>query len=130
MNTVLEKTFAIPAGEPRSRKSRRYRLDGHAFFLWEGPDGLLRGGSGTIRDISSRGIFVVADVAPPLGACLDVEVYFASLKVSGGILYLHGEGTAVRIDSGDDGCRGFGADVAFQTEVSSSAHITGTEKPQ
>jgi len=112
------------------RKSRRYRPSAPACFSWEGWDGLLKEGKGTIRDISDRGVFVLGEVAPPVGAHLDVDVYLPSLKTGGGAAELHGEGTVVRVDRQAEGIRGFAAVMAFRTEVPSTSSVVDAGKLQ
>ena len=105
------------------RRSRRYQLQAPASFLWERPDGLLREGKGEIRDISDRGVFVSADVVPPPGAHLDVDVYLPSLEVGAGAVRLHGEGTVLRVEREANSTKGFAAAVAFQTEAASGPTV-------
>jgi hypothetical protein len=101
--------------EVELRKSRRYRLLAPASFLWERLDGLLQEGIGTIRDISDRGVFITVDVAPPVGAHLDVDVQLPPLEVGGSAVHLLGEGTVVRVERQEKITKGFAATVAFQT---------------
>lgn len=105
------------------RKSRRYQLHAPATFLWERPDGLLQKGNGAIRDISDRGVFVSAEIVPPPGAHLDVDVYLPSLEAGGGAVQLHGEGTVVRVEREAESTKGFAAAVAFQTEAASGPTV-------
>jgi hypothetical protein len=105
------------------RKSRRYQLQAPASFLWERPDGLLQKGNGAIRDISDRGVFVSAEIVPPPGAHLDVDVYLPSLEAGGGAVQLHGEGTVVRVEREAERTKGFAAAVAFQTEAASGPTV-------
>jgi len=100
------------------RKSRRYRPVAPVSFSWESADGVLLEGRGEIRDISDRGVFVAGEVAPPLGAHIDVDVHLPSLKAGGGAAELHGEGTVVRIHREAEGIKGFAAAVSFQAEAS------------
>lgn len=100
------------------RKSRRYRPPALASFSWEGPNGLLNEGEGTIRDISDRGVCVVAESVPPVGVHIDVDVRLPGPAVGGGAVELRGEGTVVRIDRSPEGIRGFAAAVTFRAEAS------------
>ena len=112
------------------RKSRRYRLLAPASFLWERSDGLLQEGRGTIRDISDRGVYISADLLPPAGAHLDVEVYLPSLDLDSGAVQLHGEGTVIRVDRQAEANKGFAASVAFQTEAASGPTVVNPGKVQ
>jgi PilZ domain len=110
------------------RKSRRYRLQAPLSFLWERPDGLLQESKGTIQDISDRGIFVAADVVPPRGAHVEVDVYLPSLEVGASAVQLHGEGTVVRVKREAEGIKGFAAAVTFQTEAASGFTVVNPQK--
>lgn len=112
------------------RKSRRYRLLAPASFLWERPDGLLQEDRGAVRDISDRGVYVTARIAPPLGAHLEVDVHLPPLEAGGGAVQLHGEGTVVRVDRQADDTQGFAAAVTFQTEAASGPTIVNLGKLQ
>ncbi len=105
------------------RKSKRYRLLAPVSFLWKRPDGLLQEGTGTIRDISDRGVFIIGETGPPVGAHLDVEVYLPSLETGGGAVQLHGEGTVMRVDREAEYTKGFAAVVAFQTGAASGPTV-------
>lgn len=121
---------SFPGATVELRRSRRYRLPAPASFLWESPDGSLQQSSGTIRDISDRGAFVTADVVPPTGAHLDVDVHLPSLESGSGAMHLHGEGTVVRVDLQVEGIRGFAAALAFQTEAGSWPTVVSPGKLQ
>jgi hypothetical protein len=112
------------------RRSRRYQLQARASFSWERPDGLLQEGKGAIRDISDRGVFIVADVALSPGVRLDVDVHLRSPEVSGGSLQLHGEGIVVRVDRGAGGAKGFAATVAFRTEAAGGPPVVNPKRLQ
>jgi hypothetical protein len=112
------------------RKSRRYSLSAPAVFLWERPDGLLQEGEGTIRDIGDRGVFILGDLAPPLGGHVDVDVYLPCLEPGRNAVRLHGEGTVIRVDRDPDGIQGFAATVAFQTEAASGPTVVNPRTVQ
>jgi hypothetical protein len=110
------------------RKSRRYRLLAPASFLWERLDGLLQEDRGTVRDISDRGVYLTANIVPPLGAHLEVDVCLPPLETGSGAVQLHGEGTVVRVDRQADNVQGFAAAVTFQTEAASGPTIVNLGK--
>ena len=87
-------------------------------------------GKGTIRDISDRGVFIITDTVPPVGAHLDVDVHLPSLDVSSGAVQLHGEGVVVRVETGADEGRGFAARVVFQTEIAGGRSVIDPRKVQ
>jgi hypothetical protein len=128
VDSMLAKTLTSIGVVVELRKSKRYRLQAPASFLWERPDGLLQESKGTIRDISDRGIFVAGDVVPPRGAHVDVDVYLPSLEGGGSAVRLHGEGTVVRVDWEAEGIRGFAAAVAFQTEAASGPTVVNPKR--
>jgi hypothetical protein len=97
-----------------SRKSRRFSPTASASFSWLGPDGLLREGHGAVRDISDRSVYVNAELAPPAGAHLDVEVHLKPLELGKTSVELYGEGTIVRIDRRGEQISGFAAAVMFR----------------
>ena len=112
------------------RKSKRYQLSAPASFLWSGPNGHLRQGVGTIRNVSDRGVFVLGTAVPFVGAHLDIDVYLPSLVPDGCAVQLHGEGTVVRIERDALEIKGFAADVAFQTEAASGPTVVNPRSPQ
>jgi len=112
------------------RKSRRYRLTAPATFTWERADELLQECKGNIRDISDRGVFVIGEVSPPLGAHLDIDVYLPCLEPDRSAVRLHGEGTVIRVDRSAEGIEGFAATVAFQTESASGPTVVNPQRLQ
>ena len=107
------------------RKSRRYCLSAPAFYCWERADGILHEAQGTIRDISSRGVFVIAEALPPPGAHLELNVYLPSLSGTPRSVQLTGEGTVLRVGRAGVGQAGFAAEVLFHTESSDSGTVLG-----
>ena len=99
-----------------------------ASYSWNAPDGVLKEGIATIRDISDRGVFVIGEVTPALNALVEVHVYLhaylPSLKTGGGqAAQLHGEGAVVRVDREAEVTTGFAATVAFRTEIASATTV-------
>ena len=110
------------------RKSRRYVLRAPASFTWERLDGQLQEGTGTILNISDRGVFIAGEDVPAIGARLDVDVSLPSLEVGSLGMQLHGEGTVVRVVQLGESGKGFAAAVAFQTEAPSGPIIVIPKK--
>jgi hypothetical protein len=110
------------------RGSRRYRLEAPATFWWKRPDGLLREGQGAIRDVSDRGVYVAGNVAPALGAHLEVDVHLPAFEAGSGAVQLHGEGTVVRVDRSGNDIQGFAAAVTCQTESATGPMIVDPKK--
>jgi len=107
------------------RKTKRYRLSAPAFYCWEREDGTLQEAQGTTRDISSRGVFILADALPPAGAHLELKVYLPSISGAPRSVQLNGEGTVLRAARAEVGRSGFAADVIFNTESSDSSTVLG-----
>lgn len=112
------------------RKSRRYRLQAPAFFWWDRSDGVLQEDKGTIRDISDRGVFVVAQRVPSTGAHVEIDAYLPSSDGNGGGVKLHGEGTVVRIEWHPGPMDGFAAAVTFQTESADESPVVSSRRLQ
>ena len=99
------------------RRAKRYVVNAGVCFCWDPGNGALREGRGTTLDISSRGVFVIADVVPQTGVQLELDIDLRSLTPEWKTLRFHGEGKVVRIiEKGPDS--GFAAEVLFQTETS------------
>src|ERR1700753_1705852 len=97
------------------RRSRRFRISAPVFFCWMDEEGTLRERSGTTRDVSMVGAFIVADVVPPLGAPVGVDIYLPA-DVSGRVVELHGEGKVARVEASGETGSGFAAAAMFQTQ--------------
>jgi hypothetical protein len=67
-------------------------------------------GEGMTRDISTNGVYVVADVQPPLGTYVYVAL-FRNDHVEDLRIWLRGEGLVVRVDSEGQADRGFAASL-------------------
>jgi hypothetical protein len=89
------------------------------FFSWLDQDGTLHDQSGTTRDVSMAGAFIVADTVPSLGATVGVDIYLPYDK-TGRIVELHGEGKVSRVEGAGRTSSGFAAEVMFQTPSSSA----------
>jgi hypothetical protein len=99
-------------GERRT-SSRHYEIAVLAWFRWRSLDGSMREGSGTTRNISSRGVCMSTSQPPPIGTAIEVIVGVPPLKqgteISG---QLRGVGTVLRVSEGNS----FAAEVVFQLE--------------
>lgn len=107
------------------RKARRYCLSAPAFYCWERADGTLQEEQGITRDISHRGVFILAKELPPAGANLELNVYLPSIRGTPRSVQLNGEGTVVRVGTSEVGQSGFAAEVIFHTESSDSPTVLG-----
>lgn len=72
-------------------------------------------GDGWTLDISSAGVFIVAEVVPPAGSCLELEISLPSTMGSPSSAQLLGQGRVVRIAK-KNSQKGFAAEVIFQAE--------------
>ena len=100
------------------RKAKRYPLSALVLFCWKRVDGILQEGEGTTRDISIRGVFIVAQSPPPPGVLLELDVYLSSLSGTPKSVQLHGEGKVIRVSGRQEPEPGFAVEATFQTENS------------
>jgi hypothetical protein len=93
------------------RRARRYRLSlpvaFHSPFVRE---------CGKTRDISSCGVYFVADEDPGRGAVLQLTVAICADLTGGPEVFVYLEGTVVRVDRCMDGCpQRFGIATTIET---------------
>jgi hypothetical protein len=109
------------------RNANRYRVAAPVDFWWPSPRGSARARRGVTRDISSRGVLVITDECPPVGAAIQMTVSLPRRKGRSHPLELHGEGVVIRVQSEKSnslGERGFAASVHFYPELpESSEHL-------
>ena len=110
------------------RKATRYRLNAPAFFWWESADGTLQEAQGITRDISDRGVFILAEQLPPAGVRVEVDVHLPAVSTAARSAQLHGEGTVLRTCEAKES--GFAAGVVFHAESSDAATVLGSRKVQ
>ena len=110
----------LAGGEKDARKAKRYPLKVPVIFCWERKGGVLQEARGTTLDFSYRGVFIVSDFAPLVGAHLELEVYLPSASGEHKSVRLHGEGKVVRA-SRKGTVLGFAAEVVLQTDTSGDA---------
>lgn len=86
------------------RTARRFNLDIPVIFCWGGDDGQARcEGAGFCRDISTRGVFVIAfSIAPPVDCKLDLMVLLPPLTPRGAAIRLCARGTVARVERRQD----------------------------
>jgi hypothetical protein len=107
------------------RKTKRYPLSAPVYFLWATQDGKPQCGRGVTRDINTFGVYVLADVLPPVGALVQMEIALPKLRDTGSGMQLHGEGVVLRGEPhGSTGAgsneAGFAASVQFYPEAMES----------
>jgi hypothetical protein len=79
------------------RKDIRFLLRVPVTFKWNDEQAWPHEGSGFSRDISTAGIFVMAEICPPLGAAVEVEVLLPSLRDDAPGLRLNAPGIVLRV---------------------------------
>jgi len=109
------------------RKDKRYRLSAPAFYWWSHADGMLQEAQGTTQDIGARGVFIVAELLPPSGAHVELDVYLPSMGLTPRSVQLHGGGRVLRAGEVASSQSGFAAEVVFQTERSDAATVLGSK---
>ncbi len=114
-NTDAAQRNGRPATQEH-RKVKRFRLSAPVLFSWQDGEGEPRRAEGMTRDISLRGLFVLAAEVPDLGAYVEVDAYLPPVNGRGKTFRLHGDGKVLRIEQRAGGEPRFAAEVFFQTE--------------
>jgi len=112
------------------RKAARYRVSAPAFYCWRRADGTLQEAQGISRDISDRGVFVLAKDLPPLGMHVELQVRLPAVPGTSRSAQLHGEGTVVRTSGRGARESGFAAAAVFHTGSSDATPVFGPERIQ
>ena len=84
--------------ERPTRKGMRYPVKETVSFWWKDEHGNKRHGEGTSRDISETGAFVHAPVCPPVGAHVELRVFFAQLAEGTRLPRMKLEGRVLRVE--------------------------------
>ena len=93
------------------RTALRYPLRLPVVFSWQDDAGHVHGCDGYCRDLGSRGIYVQADLVPPLGVSVEMNVFLPRPEHSVRPSEIHAIGRVVRSEHGaatTSGC-GFAA---------------------
>ena len=104
------------------RRAKRYPLRVAVTFCWKRKGGILQTARGITLDISYRGLFILSDLSPLVGAHLKLEVYLPSVRGAAKSVRLHGEGKVIRTKRKGP-VLGFGAEVVLQNETSRNAPL-------
>jgi hypothetical protein len=83
-------------GQIDRRKQARFRLIAEVTFFWFDMNGTRLRGQGTTQDVSSEGVLVVSQTAPPVGAALLYEVFLPKLSADSAPMRMKGVGMVVR----------------------------------
>jgi hypothetical protein len=86
----------------------RFPVQATAVFWWIDANGILQHGEGHIRDVSERGVFVVSDDCPPLGARVGLEFCLERFPGTTHSLGIHVDGHVLRVDELSEGRMGCG----------------------
>jgi PilZ domain len=88
---------------------RRFNLQAPVQFTWRLPGSGVASEDGRTRDISVRGVFVLASTCPPEGSVLRMRVSLPGWPGDSS-LEMQADATVVRVeDSGSEDCPGFAA---------------------
>jgi hypothetical protein len=92
------------------RTALRYPLRLPVVFSWEDERGRIQGSDGYCRDLGSRGIYVHAELVPPLGVSVEMNVFLPRPEHSVRPSEIHAIGRVVRSEqlASTQGC-GFAA---------------------
>lgn len=83
------------------RKARRFLVCSPATIRWLGSDGMIHEASGTVRDISTGGLFVEAAVSLKMTSNVELEITPFGMQSDSPKTELHFEGKIVRIERAD-----------------------------
>ena len=108
------------------REQTRYGLRAPVDFRWTDKDGVLHYGRGLTRDISSKGMFVYADLQPPAKADIQIEVSFSSLTELGSKLRMKARAQVVRVEPRAKG-EPYGGFAAFNGSYELHNGVTAIE---
>lgn len=108
------------------RKAKRYQLNAPVLFSCQRSGGKLLVSEGVSRDISMRGIFVLAADAPAVGMYIELDAYLPASSGQGRTVKLHAEGRVLRVEAQGGPATGFAAEVFFQSEPQSGDTILGS----
>lgn len=99
-----------------SRKAKRFQLSAFVLFSWRRSDGTYQEAEGVTRDISMRGIFVLAANVPEMGANIELYAYLPALSEQGKVTKLHADGRILRVEQQGATGKGFAAEGFFQLD--------------
>jgi hypothetical protein len=91
--------FARPSPSSRVAERRtalRYPLRLPVVFSWQDDTGRVHGCDGYCRDLGSRGIYVQAELVPPLGVSVEMNVFLPRPEHSARPSEIHAIGRVVR----------------------------------
>lgn len=108
------------------RHGTRYEVAAPVTFWWLCADGSIHSGEGVTRDVSNRGVSVIAKECPPVKALIQMTIALPGSWENGRGITLHGEGTVVRVGN-SEGATGPRPSSEFAALVQFYSEGTGTE---
>jgi hypothetical protein len=90
------------------RTALRYPLRLPVVFSWQDDSGHIQGCDGYSRDLGSRGIYVYAELVPPLGVSVEMNVFLPRPEHSARPSEIHAVGRVVRSERHGSASRGNG----------------------
>jgi hypothetical protein len=96
------------SGVAERRTALRYPLRLPVVFSWQDEAGRVQGCDGHSRDLGSRGIYVHADVVPPLGVAVEMNVFLPRPEHSARPSEIHAIGRVVRSERTGSSAKGCG----------------------
>ena len=109
------------------RGATRFRLRLAVVFSWRDEHGIVQGSEGWSRDLSSRGIYVRAEMVPPVGAAVEMNVFLPEPGYQIRAAELHAKGRVVRVDRHTSTQSGFAA-MNHTVLLRESSEQTAAEK--
>lgn len=85
------------------RAAVRYALEARVVFSWTDEQGALQKGIGWTRDISPKGVYVVASGCPPRSAAVALSVQLQASDQQSRALSLETQGRVLRVDHRREG---------------------------
>ena len=79
------------------RRHIRFALKATVSFLWKETGGVELAGTGSTRDISERGVFVLTNTQAPMGTPVRLEIVFQSVVTRD--LHMITEGHVIRVET-------------------------------
>lgn len=111
VNTQTETGTKCDVTTGERRRSKRFGVQGSAEFRWTDESGLIREGSGTTKNVSRHGVYIVTEQVPPADAELTVWVTLVSPFSNSIQVSLQGQGSVQRVELLGEGVYGFAVDA-------------------
>jgi hypothetical protein len=110
------------------RGAMRFRLRLPVVFSWRDARDAVQGSEGYSRDLSSRGIYVQSELAPPAGASVEMYVLLPQPEYQIHPAELHTQGRVVRIEGPPASSQPFGFAAMNHTIMLRDSHAHAVSK--